>query len=173
MSQLSALYRSLVWEGFIVLAMASENEKKDATTLDPAPLEPPSGKTTPKKDQPTLSQATPTNQEPQKTETLGDSTPFLPSLKPYMPLLAVTSRVGRSLAELMSLLVRLCTGPLHRPSRRGPGMVNNYHPPSEEAVKVCTRLTDMLVESLQWEVPIPSDDIIIVDKDMKEWLFSG
>ena len=103
-----------------------------------------------------------------------ESKSFVQTLRSFTPPLAVTSRVGRSLAELMSLLVRICSGPLHRPVRRGPGSTNPpYHPPSEDAISVCNKLTKLLVDSLTWDVPTPAEIDDINDPDMKEWLFSG
>lgn len=99
---------------------------------------------------------------------------FASTLKSFTPPLVVTSRVGRSLAELMSLLVRLCVGPLQRPPRRGPGAANTpYVPLSDDVIALSMKITDLLLESLTWEVPSPVDKHIIADTDMKKWLFSG
>ena len=49
----------------------------------------------------------------------------------------------------------------------------SHYPPSEEAVTVCMKMTEMLKDSLMWKVPLPSDVTDISDPDMKEWLFSG
>ena len=98
------------------------------------------------------------------------------SLKQLTPLLAVTSRVGRSLAELMSLLVRLSTSPLHRSHRRGAGhslgMVT-YQPPLDEAINVCKEVTNLLVDSLKWEVPMPHACSSAMQPPIRDWLFAG
>ena len=168
LSQLSKLYRALVWEGFIVLAIASGREDGDKGVKDSTvvrTIEPTSSGES--------SDTKPVAENKPSTDTK-QSKLFVQALKSFTPPLAVTSRVGRSLAELMSLLVRLCTGPLQRPPRRGPGMIPPYHfPLSEDAVSVCMKITDLLLESLTWEVPTPKDGDKIVDSDMKEWLFSG
>ena len=156
LSELSKLYRALVWEGFIVLAVASAEEissdKKE--TLEQLKAG--------------IMRAPITGSEDNKTS-------LLSTLKSFTTPLVVTSRVGRSLAELMSLLVRLCTGPLQRPPRRGPGNANaQYVPLSDDVVTVSTKITGLLLESLTWEMPTPTiDKRIIADTDMKKWLFSG
>lgn len=162
LDQLSALYRALVWEGFIVLAKASDSESKakSSTSIDQATPSEPS--------QPPSNQTTPTKLGPK------DSKFFVQTLKSFTPPLAVTSRVGRSLAELMSVLVRICSLPLQRPPRRGPGGVHStYVPVSEEAITVGLKMTELLKDSLMWEVPIPSEIDSLSDPVMKEWLFSG
>ena len=169
LTQLSALYRALVWEGFIVLAIASERDKDEGSTKKEVDeMAPKMESTTSPQPKPPLIDEVKSKGEP------GESKAFIQALKSFTPPLAVTSRVGRSLAELMSLLVRLCTGPLQRPPRRGPGNgAVPYYPPSEDAISVCTKVTDLLLESLTWDVPIPSDVHNITDVDVKEWLFSG
>ena len=209
LKQLSRLYRALVWEGFILLAVAANEDSKELESdskisipvRDPTPESgshstvdeartgsreasipsqtsveamDTSTETTP---QPLISTA-PTS----STEQMDDSdvvkskipslsqmqppsaattTPSLTdSLKQLTPLLTITSRVGRSLAELMNLLIRLSTSPLYRTHRRGPGhtiILNNYQPPSEDAIAICTEVTSLLVESMNWEVPMPRE----------------
>lgn len=106
------------------------------------------------------------------------STPsiLVQSLKQLTPLLTITSHVGRSLAELMSLLVRISTSPLHRPHRRGPGhsfLMHSYHPPSTEAIAVCMEVTNLLVDSLNWEVPRPLAYCAAMQSPISDWLFAG
>lgn len=237
--KLSELYRALVWEGFILLAVAANEDKahkeegtvksssqtvesksdSHSTTtlpLDSVPvslesssLESRDGTSTsssstveshsqaPSQTLATESMDTSTggsqgqNQDLKTTgpsavssksvggsESTGPSTPsiLVQSLKQLTPLLAITSRVGRSLAELMSLLVRISTSPLHRPHRRGPGhsfLMHSYHPPSDEAIAVCMEVTNLLVNSLNWEVPRPHACSAAMQSPISDWLFAG
>ena len=168
LKQLSSLYRALVWEGFIVLAKASEKETKTQETKE----QPPQYTTTPPQD---LTTPPKYIQVPVISKLKDDSSNALvQTLKSFTPLLTVTSRVGRALAELMSILVRICSTPLHRPIRRGPGSASYiYVPPSEEAIAVCMEMTQLLYDSLTWDVPVPSDTDDINNTVIKEWLFSG
>lgn len=98
------------------------------------------------------------------------------SLKQLTPLLTITSRVGRSLAELMSLLIRLSTSPLHRTHRRGVGhplIVHTYQEPAKEAIDVCMEVTHLLVDSLKWEVPMPQACSSAMQSPIRDWLFAG
>lgn len=98
------------------------------------------------------------------------------SLKQLTPLLTITSRVGRSLAELMSLLIRLSTSPLHRAHRRGAGhplIMHSYQEPAREAIDVCMEVTNLLVESLRWEVPMPQACSSAMQSPIRDWLFAG
>lgn len=225
LKQLSRLYRALVWEGFILLAVAANEDSKELESdskisipvRDPTPESgshstvdeartgsreasipsqtsveamDTSTETTP---QPLISTA-PTS----STEQMDDSdvvkskipslsqmqppsaattTPSLTdSLKQLTPLLTITSRVGRSLAELMNLLIRLSTSPLYRTHRRGPGhtiILNNYQPPSEDAIAICTEVTSLLVESMNWEVPMPREWPPAMQSPIRDWLFAG
>lgn len=173
LSRLSKLYRSLVWEGFIVLAVASANE---GTSKD--------NPTTPKEDTQEIvagvSEPSSSHSIHRPVVSIDDiqeaNKSFVCALKSFTPPLVVTSSVGRSLAELMSLLVRLCTGPLHRPPRRGPGMTAAVHyvPLSDNAIAVSMKITDLFLESLTWNVPTPAvDREITTDTAMRKWLFSG
>ena len=168
LDQLSSLYRALVWEGFIVLAKASEkeSEKKKAESEKP-PQDTP---TTP----PKYILVHVISKVNFKSNTDNSPRGLVQTLKSFTPLLTVTSHVGRALAELMSVLVRICSLPLHRPLRRGLVSTNHiYAPPSEEAITVCMKMTQLLYDSLTWDVPIPSETDDISDTDIKEWLFSG
>ena len=98
------------------------------------------------------------------------------SLKQLTPLLTIMSRVGRSLAELMSLLIRLSTSPLHRTHRRGPGhalIMHGYQEPAKESIDVCMEVTNLLVDSLRWEVPMPQACSSAMQSPIRDWLFAG
>lgn len=235
LQQLSRLYRALVWEGFILLAVAASDDKalresqsqtdgsaSDAQTTacgsgtDPSqPVRTQAqaavlptvltaetlprtctaaggddDNTTSDQDSSSLSTGNPvaaggappiTGVHP-KPRPLGSQPPPPPppsgpvqSLKQLTPLLAVTSRVGGALAELISLLVKLCTSPLHRQHRRaGHGLVAySYQPPSEDAVAVCLEASDLLVESMRWEVPLPAACGAAMLSPIHERLFKG
>ena len=160
------MYHALVWEGFIVLAKASERESKKKKEESEVESKTKETGTPPKSIPVSVISDNQPNQDDSKT--------FVQTLKSFTPPLTVTSRVGRSLAELMSVLVRICSSPQQRPLRRGPGSVYvSYNPPSDEAVAVCMKMTELLNNSLTWKVPVPSEIDDINDPDMKEWLFSG
>ena len=217
LQQLSKLYRALVWEGFILLAVAADEDKVLREREGTKPLSDTQSDSQISKPQDSIpdsrthsgsientvatssSSVSPTTSQSQsanvsismETTTSGtlelksidqsSSSPtvtpsvLVQSLKQLTPLLTVTSRVGRALAELMSLLVRICTSPLHRPHRRGPGhmLVHTYHPPSEDAINVCLEVTNLLVDSLKWEVPMPQACRSAMQSPIRDWLFAG
>jgi hypothetical protein len=152
LSQLSSLYRALVWEGFIVLAAASTSEALGEATT------------------PTISSLI--NMVDLKTPGIDDSKDptLLSTLKSFTPPLVVTSRVGRFLAELMSLLVRLCVYPNQRYPRR---ITIPYMPVSEDVLTVSSKVTDLLMDSLRWIVPDLLDKHVVDIAGKKKWLFSG
>lgn len=203
--QLSDLYRALVWEGFILLAVAAGEDtssklvetgshmsvlQEEATPTAVAmeldtPVDPP---VTVVVDPPADGGSAATNEESSdvhskplppdsESEQLTQHPSILvESLKQLTPLLAVTSRVGRSLAELMSLLVRLSTSPLHRAHRRGVGhplIMHSYQEPAKEAIDVCMDVTNLLVDSLKWEVPMPEACSSAMQSPIRDWLFAG
>ena len=229
LKQLSRLYRALVWEGFILLAVAANEDSKELESdskisipvRDPTPesgshstvdeartgnretsvpsqttVEAMDTSTSSTVEQPPIS-TNATTSSTTDTELMDDSDvvkskipslsqqaqgassapPSLTdSLKQLTPLLSITSRVGRSLAELMNLLIRLSTSPLYRTHRRGPGhtiILNNYQPPSKDAIAICTEVTSMLVESMNWEVPMPHKCSPAMQSPIRDWLFAG
>lgn len=232
LQQISELYRALVWEGFILLAVAADEDnsiqpsnvsiKKKATSQTPesksstAQLAPglmeveivrtpptPTASTSsvphfpetvvppPSVPDPAPMETTNVPSRASGTEVLdgsqatpntsGDSHPQHPSilvesLKQLTPLLTVTSRVGRSLAELMSLLVRLSTSPQQRTFRRGAGhslTIHGYLETSKESMGVCMEITNLLADSLCWEVPMPHSCSSAMQSPIRDWLFAG
>ena len=107
----------------------------------------------------------------------GHSSPSLkhlsPSLKHLTPLVAVTSRVGKSIAELLSLLVQLATGPLHRHHRRSLHTPIISQPPPKEAINMCHSITSVLVDGLCWSVPLPRLQPCVLTSSLGQWLFEG
>ena len=215
LSHLARLYRALVWEGFILLAVAAKDERTDKTEEEKAATggEPASEKMeesesgkgagstqTTEVSMDTSNSAIASGQEGDGMETSesdkrtpGDrsGTPeptsklrphpveikpnvLIQSLKQLPPLFTITSHVGRSLAELLSFLVKVSTSPLHRPHRRGAGfLISHYQPPSEEAINVCSEVTDLLLDSLKWEVPMPEMCHSAMQSPIRDWLFGG
>ena len=225
LKQLSRLYRALVWEGFILLAVAANEDNKEPesdskisipvcdqsaessshSTVDEArtgsrDTSGTSSQTEAKVEAMDTGSSTGQQQQPSvatlattETEVMDDSeevksklsflqqqsvsaSSLADSLKQLTPLLSITSRVGRSLAELMNLLIRLSTSPLYRTHRRGPGhtiILNNYQPPSDDAIAICTEVTNMLVESMKWEVPMPHECSPAMQSPIRDWLFAG
>ena len=233
LQQISELYRALVWEGFILLAVAADEDnsiqpsnvsiKKQAKTLEsksgagcsvaectgqleveivhtpptprastastvyfPQSVAPPPSSLDPAPMETTSAPARGSGTDPLgKSQTTsnssGGSQPqhssvLVESLKQLTPLLTVTSRVGRSLAELMSLLVRLSTSPQHRTFRRGAGhslTIHGYLETSKEAMDVCMEITNLLADSLCWEVPMPHSCSSAMQSPIRDWLFAG
>ena len=76
-------------------------------------------------------------------------------IKQIKPLLSSSSRLGRALAELFALLVKLCVGsPLRQ--RRGQQIPPTPAPPSPPARAVASALTRLLSSGLSWEPPSTS-----------------
>ncbi|KAF8790741.1 E3 ubiquitin-protein ligase HUWE1 like protein [Argiope bruennichi] len=78
-------------------------------------------------------------------------------LKQIKPLLSGASRLGRALAELFGLLVKLCVGSPMR-QRRGQQIPPSPSMPSPAARAVATALTRLLAMGLSWEPP-PSSPV--------------
>lgn len=224
--QLSALYRALVWEGFILLAVAAGESPAEPGSVAPPPsptvamaagespaesgsvalpssptvamelgaevkgsevpsvvIAPPSNTSLETAESASNQPATqPSHGEAPKPDHAPSEQPpqhpsiLVESLKQLTPLLTITSRVGRSLAELMSLLIRLSTSPLHRTHRRGVGhilMVHSYQEPAKEAIDVCMEVSNLLLDSLRWEVPMPQACSSAMHSPIRDWLFAG
>ena len=79
-------------------------------------------------------------------------------IKQLRPLLNASSRLGRALAELFGLLVKLCVGSSLR-HRRVAGAAPPAPPmPTPAARAVASSLTSLLSDSLKW-IPPPSSPI--------------
>lgn len=72
-------------------------------------------------------------------------------IRQLRPLLSVSSRLGRSLAELFGLLVKLCVGSPVR--QRRSQQQNNQTLPTPAAKAVAAALTRLLANGLSWEPP--------------------
>ena len=217
---MARLYRALVWEGFILLAVAAKEEPGSKEEAERGPgvstSESVSGNmkesesrtetsaeqvsetvvsmdtsnvntstaveqqndgmdTSESDSKPTdVRSGTPEPASKQSSTELRPSSILIQSLKQLTPLFTITSRVGRSLAELLSFLVKVSTSPLHRPHRRGAGfLIPHYQPPSEEAINVCSEVTNLLLDSLNWEVPMPELCLSAMQSPIRDWLFGG
>ncbi|KAL8595169.1 hypothetical protein ACOMHN_013842 [Nucella lapillus] len=73
-------------------------------------------------------------------------------IKQLKPLLSVSSRLGRALAELFGLLVKLCVGTPVR-QRRSQQPANQTTTPTPAARAVASALTRLLANGLSWEPP--------------------
>lgn len=165
LQSLLALYRALLWEGFTLLAIA-DSYKEETEKQEHIPAE---GSSSTSTDMPLVC-----DEVMPKPEHSSPSLKHLsPSLKHLTPLVAVTSRVGKSIAELLSLLVRLATGPLHRHHRRSLHTPVVSQPPPKEAVSMCQSITSVLVDGLCWSVPLPRLQPCVLTSSLGQWLFEG
>ncbi len=73
-------------------------------------------------------------------------------IKQIKPLLSASSKLGRALAELFGLLVKLCVGSPVR-QRRTPAAAPVPTAPSQEARAVASAITRLLTSGLLWEPP--------------------
>ncbi|XP_070192440.1 E3 ubiquitin-protein ligase HUWE1-like isoform X3 [Littorina saxatilis] len=73
-------------------------------------------------------------------------------IRQLKPLLSVSSRLGRALAELFGLLVKLCVGSPVR-QRRSQQQTNQGSTPTPAARAVASALTRLLANGLSWEPP--------------------
>ena len=161
LQQLLALYRALLWEGFTLLAIA-DSYKEEPNKTDHPPAES-------NDDVPLVC-----DEVMPKSGHFSPSLKHLsPSLKHLTPLVAVTSRVGKSIAELLSLLVRLATGPLHRHHRRSFHAPVVSQPPPKEAINMCQNVASTLVDGLCWRIPLPHLQPCVLTSSLGQWLFEG
>lgn len=83
------------------------------------------------------------------------TSPSSHQLKYIKPLLGASSRLGRALAELFGLLVKLCMGSPMR-QRRSQQMPLTPALPSQAARSVATALNCLLTRGLTWDILPPS-----------------
>jgi len=172
---LSELYMSLVWESTLLLALCSEDiipagcefGKEDMDKLMPPESSSSSWSTTISSDMgsngmTTAMEALSTDPPPVPMEVddkpnvgTGRSSPSNYQLKYIKPLLGASSRLGRALAELFGLLVKLCMGSPVR-QRRGQQMPLTPTLPSQAARSVATALNCLLTRGLSWDRLPPS-----------------
>ncbi|XP_011333015.1 E3 ubiquitin-protein ligase HUWE1 isoform X1 [Ooceraea biroi] len=172
---LSELYMSLVWESTLLLALCSEDiipagcefGKEDMDKLMPPESSSSSWSAAVSSDMgsngmTTAMEALSTDPPPVPMEVddkpnvgTGRSSPNSYQLKYIKPLLGASSRLGRALAELFGLLVKLCMGSPVR-QRRGQQMPLTPTLPSQAARSVATALNCLLTRGLSWDKLPPS-----------------
>lgn len=171
---LSRLYTSLVWESTVLLALCSEsttnaswqfgrhqlerlaslskdqaqdsvlNSNQDEQALVAAVME---------VDEPVEVQAEASNSDSATTKKKPLPNKLAAQIKQIKPLLSSASRLGRALAELFGLLVKLCVGSPIRHRRSHHALPNIPIAPSPPARAVATSLTKLLSNGLSWEPP--------------------
>nr|XP_042906094.1 E3 ubiquitin-protein ligase HUWE1 [Parasteatoda tepidariorum] len=178
---LSSLYTSLVWESTVLLALCSNDTAlAEDCQFGRQQLEKlvPKDSKSDKEDSPSSSEIIPSavaetlNDSPEIPITMdledicfceetGNETtssdkmktkPYASQIKQIKPLLSGASRLGRALAELFGLLVKLCVGSPMR-QRRGQQIPPSPSVPSPAARAVATALTRLLAMGLSWEPP--------------------
>ncbi|XP_015191132.1 PREDICTED: E3 ubiquitin-protein ligase HUWE1 isoform X3 [Polistes dominula] len=177
---LSKLYMSLVWESTLLLALCSEDiipagcdfGKEDMDKLIPPELRTEgesstwsgagsstdigsNGMTTAMEALSTDPPPIPMEIDDKPSTSAGRTSPNTHQLKFIKPLLGASSRLGRALAELFGLLVKLCMGSPIR-QRRGQQMPLTPALPSQAARSVATALNCLLTRGLSWEILPPS-----------------
>ena len=174
---LSELYMSLVWESTLLLALCSDDSipagcdfgKEDMDKLMAPELRVEGEISTwsgvaadmGSNGMTTAMEALSTDPPPVSMEvddkpstSTGRSSPSTHQLKYIKPLLGASSRLGRALAELFGLLVKLCMGSPGR-ARRGQLPVTPAIP-SQAARSVATALNCLLTRGLSWDKLPPS-----------------
>lgn len=171
---LTQLYTSLVWESTVLLALCSDDAlpagclfgKEDTDKLLPPDLRCDDGS----RSEAVAMEVTETDVKVAtggSAPTADDSSTESPTrqqsaatqhqMKLIKPLLSSASRLGKALAELFGLLVKLCVGsPLRQ--RRGQQVATPITPPSTSARAVASALAQLLYAGLSWTPP-PSSPV--------------
>uniref|UniRef100_A0A8C7QAS4 HECT-type E3 ubiquitin transferase n=1 Tax=Oncorhynchus mykiss TaxID=8022 RepID=A0A8C7QAS4_ONCMY len=176
LNKLSQLYCSLVWESTVLLSLCTPNSLPPGCEFGQADMqklvpkeEKPSGSTTAvavdpsatcllegmgldgdtlapmETDEPTAGTSDP--------KTKSKLTPAMATrIKQIKPLLSASSRLGRALAELFGLLVKLCVGSPVR-QRRSHHATSTGTAPTPAARATASSLTKLLTKGLSWQPP--------------------
>uniref|UniRef100_A0A674AEY3 E3 ubiquitin-protein ligase HUWE1 n=1 Tax=Salmo trutta TaxID=8032 RepID=A0A674AEY3_SALTR len=178
LNKLSQLYCSLVWESTVLLSLCTPNSLPPGCEFGQADMlklvpkeEKPSGSTTSEAvavdpsatcllegmgldgdtlapmetDEPTAGTSDP--------KTKSKLTPAMATrIKQIKPLLSASSRLGRALAELFGLLVKLCVGSPVR-QRRSHHATSTGTAPTPAARATASSLTKLLTKGLSWQPP--------------------
>lgn len=169
LKKLSELYTSLVWESTVLLALCSEATANATWQFGRHQLERLSSLTketvvtTPTEDGLTATMevdeasveaapASSSSASSRKKESKSLSK-LSPQVKQIKPLLSSASRLGRALAELFGLLVKLSVGSPLRHRRSHHPMPTLPIAPSPPARAVAVSLTKLLTRGLSWEPP--------------------
>uniref|UniRef100_A0A3Q2ZU34 E3 ubiquitin-protein ligase HUWE1 n=1 Tax=Kryptolebias marmoratus TaxID=37003 RepID=A0A3Q2ZU34_KRYMA len=174
LNKLSQLYCSLVWESTVLLSLCTPNSLPPGCEFGQADMqklvpkeEKPSGKTDTVSvdsaaggllegmclDGDTL--APMETDEPSTSDPKAKSklTPAMATrIKQIKPLLSASSRLGRALAELFGLLVKLCVGSPVR-QRRSHHATSTGTAPTPAARATASALTKLLTKGLSWQPP--------------------
>lgn len=166
---LAELYTSLVWESTLLLALCSDDIIPDNCNFGKEDMEKlmvydksdsdsqsSNGMTTAMEalsTNPSMSMEV--DAEVASTSKKEEKAPTSHQLKYIKPLLGSSSRLGRALAELFGLLVKLCVGSPMR-QRRGQNIVSTPPFPGPFARQVATALNTLLANGLNWEKLPPS-----------------
>ena len=169
--KLSELYTSLVWESTVLLALCSEAtatatwqfgrhqmEKLSSLTKETAvttPTEDGSSATMEVDEASVEIAALPVaaSSSGSKKKESKSLSKLSPQVKQIKPLLSSASRLGRALAELFGLLVKLSVGSPLRHRRSHHPMPTLPIAPSPPARAVAVSLTKLLTRGLSWEPP--------------------
>uniref|UniRef100_A0A674D6Z3 E3 ubiquitin-protein ligase HUWE1 n=1 Tax=Salmo trutta TaxID=8032 RepID=A0A674D6Z3_SALTR len=180
LNKLSQLYCSLVWESTVLLSLCTPNSLPPGCEFGQADMQKlvpkedkPSGSTTTTSDTVALDPSATGLLEgmgldgdtlaPMETDepTAGTADPKTKSkltpamatrIKQIKPLLSASSRLGRALAELFGLLVKLCVGSPVR-QRRSHHATSTGTAPTPAARATASSLTKLLTKGLSWQPP--------------------
>ena len=168
LQKLSELYTSLVWESTVLLALCSEAtanatwqfgrhqlEKLSSLTKDAAVTTPTEDGSSAimEVDEANVEVAIPVASFSGKKKESKSLSKLSPQVKQIKPLLSSASRLGRALAELFGLLVKLSVGSPLRHRRSHHPMPTLPVAPSPPARNVAVSLTKLLTRGLSWEPP--------------------
>lgn len=179
LKRLSELYTSLVWESTVLLALCSEstsnatwqfgrhqlekltNLTKDLISVTSPASAPTAGDdATPamEVDEPEALRTGASTSSSSSKKTSKVASKLSPQVRQIKPLLSSASRLGRVLAELFGLLVKLSVGSPLRHRRSHHPMPNTLMAPTPAARAVAESLTKLLARGLSW-VPPPTSPI--------------
>uniref|UniRef100_A0A3Q3L4B7 E3 ubiquitin-protein ligase HUWE1 n=1 Tax=Mastacembelus armatus TaxID=205130 RepID=A0A3Q3L4B7_9TELE len=174
LNKLSQLYCSLVWESTVLLSLCTPNSLPPGCEFGQADMQ----KLVPKEEKPSgkseaisvdssaggllegmgldgdalapMETDEPTAADPKAKSKL---TPAMATrIKQIKPLLSASSRLGRALAELFGLLVKLCVGSPVR-QRRSHHATSTGTTPTPAARATASALTKLLTKGLSWQPP--------------------
>ncbi|KAG8244817.1 E3 ubiquitin-protein ligase huwe1 [Homalodisca vitripennis] len=154
LAQLADLYSALVWESTVLLALCSEDSNREFSKEEIFKYCPPSMMRMQSESMDISSESQEENMEVDDEKffnrSSSKSTSVIPpniKLKYIKPLLGASSRLGRALAELFGLLVKLCVGFPVR-TRRGNHLTNTPVSPTPSAHNVANSLAALLTRGL-------------------------
>nr|CAB3254981.1 E3 ubiquitin-protein ligase HUWE1-like [Phallusia mammillata] len=167
---LNKLYRSLIWESTVLLALCTPGAIPDGSGFGEQDLSTlvTTDAMLSKPEEPTeTGQAMETDSEAAKNQAkskdLGKVSPALAArIKHIKPILTVASKLGRSLAELFGLLVKLAVGkPIRQRYSRHIPIIHTNVAPTRPARALARSLSTLLTDGLSWRAPpdVPSSKL--------------